>query len=100
MNFILSYDISNDRKRTRLAQLLLEQGCVRLQKSVFWGSDFSPKRLNTLRQKVQKRLEKDPDPNDSVLYVPIEQDYIGQMVWCGAADLVAKWQNPPAFRIF
>jgi hypothetical protein len=56
--------------------------------------------LNTLRQKVQKRLEKDPDPNDSVLYVPIERDYIGQMVWCGAADLVAKWQNPPAFMIF
>ena len=35
MTYLIMYDISNDKVRTQIAKYLLNQGCVRIQRSVF-----------------------------------------------------------------
>ena len=37
MNYLLSYDISNDKSRKRVSDYLLEKGFLRVQNSVFLG---------------------------------------------------------------
>ncbi|WYD45996.1 CRISPR-associated endonuclease Cas2 [Fusobacterium nucleatum] len=37
MNYLLSYDISNDKSRKRVSDYLLEKGFLRIQNSVFLG---------------------------------------------------------------
>ncbi len=35
MNYLILYDISNDKVRTAVSKYLIKKGCVRIQKSVF-----------------------------------------------------------------
>ena len=37
MNYLLSYDISNDKVRRKVFEYLLEKGFLRIQNSVFLG---------------------------------------------------------------
>ena len=37
MNYLLSYDISNDKSRKRVSDYLIEKGFLRIQNSVFLG---------------------------------------------------------------
>lgn len=38
MNFMVMYDIENNKVRTEVAKYLLKQGCIRIQKSVYLAS--------------------------------------------------------------
>ena len=37
MNYLLSYDVSNDKSRKRVSDYLIEKGFLRIQNSVFLG---------------------------------------------------------------
>src|SRR5690554_272737 len=37
MNYLVLYDIENNKVRTLVAKFLLKRGCIRVQKSVFLG---------------------------------------------------------------
>lgn len=60
---IIAYDIPNDRRRTRLAKILLTYG-DRIQYSVF-VVDSSPAKLLRLKDEVNAKIEKS---EDSVLF--------------------------------
>lgn len=57
--YILSYDISNDTRRTRIAQFLLGYG-NRVQKSVF-EANLNPRELKEILSQAAKQIE----PTDS-----------------------------------
>ncbi len=38
MNFMVMYDIENNKVRTEVAKYLIKQGCIRIQKSVYLAS--------------------------------------------------------------
>ena len=59
MRYVISYDIEEDRKRTRVANLLLDYG-DRVQKSVF-EADLSAEALQELLGKMTPELEKEDD---------------------------------------
>ncbi len=82
--YFLSYDISDDRLRTRLSKLLEKHGCKRLQKSVFLAPNFEPKELTTLR-KACERLLQHRAPGDSLLCIPATRQYLSDLVWEGDA---------------
>jgi len=50
---IIIYDISENSLRTRVAKVLLDYGCIRIQKSAFWGI-----MNHNTREKLRLRLER------------------------------------------
>jgi CRISPR-associated protein Cas2 len=83
-SFFLSYDISDDRLRTRLSKLLERRGCKRLQKSVFFAPNFEPREMQSLRIACERLLQHRA-PTDSLLCIPATRQYLGELVWQGDA---------------
>lgn len=82
MNYILSYDITSDRLRDRVAKKLMTLGCFRVQKSVFIGIHFSVKEIgvlkNSLNQLFNSKLKED---SDSFLCLPLTERQKNEMWW-------------------
>ncbi len=53
MDTIIIYDITDDSLRTRVAKALLDYGCIRIQKSAFYGF-----MNHNTREKLRLRLDK------------------------------------------
>lgn len=70
---LISYDISNNRLRTKAAKLILQAGGYRIQYSVFMGT-FRKTRLRQLEQELAA-LSTQPDwmAEDSVLLLPLHE---------------------------
>ena len=89
-NYLLSYDISEDRLRTKLAKLLLRLGCERIQKSVFIAPNFKAEELQQLRYEVDKLLEGNLEPQDSLLCLNLSARTLRELLWQGD---VSAWQK-------
>ena len=82
MNYILSYDITNNNLRSRISKVLTSLGCFRLQKSVFIGANFSVKEIQFLKVKISKTLtSKVRKDTDSFLCLPITGTQKKGMWW-------------------
>ena len=83
------YDIHKNKPRTKLAQLLLQSGLYRVQKSVFLGT-IEKNRLDELRLEMDDLI--DPQ-KDSVYIFPMCQEDFGKIHLLGQAfnkELVAN----------
>ena len=83
MNYFVSYDISSDRLRNRAAKTLLRLGCRRVQKSVFFAADYTPKELARLKDELHRLLHDHSEPTDSVLCIPVPRNHLPEVVWIG-----------------
>ncbi len=94
MNFFVCYDISDDKRRLRLSKLLLREGCQRVQKSVFVAFDFERIEMLRLKNKVEKLLNvsytEGVSPDDSVMYIPLDNDAVKDVIWQGSQDEWSK----------
>lgn len=73
MNYILAYDIHNDRTRKKISDLLIDKGFIRVQRSVFIG-EISKHSLEKIIAMINVQLE---IKIDSLLCFPInKEDYI------------------------
>lgn len=90
MRYVVAYDISNDRARRRVAELLAEWG-VRLQQSVF-EVDLHGDELRSVRTAVARHL----GPGDIIQFFPQcsrcrrqrvahPQQRVGLEEWCWIA---------------
>ena len=59
MDTIIIYDISENGLRARVAKVLLDYGCVRIQKSAFWGM-----MNHNTQDKLRLRLERMMDDKE------------------------------------
>ncbi|MBL7793383.1 MAG: CRISPR-associated endonuclease Cas2 [Saprospiraceae bacterium] len=84
-SYFLSYDISNDRLRNRLAKTLERHGCKRIQKSLFLAPNFEPRELQRLRDDCAKTLLH-RQPGDSLLCIPATRQYLQELIWAGEED--------------
>lgn len=82
-NYLISYDISSDRLRTKVAKALERHGCKRIQKSVFFAPGYTPDELKRLRADLSKLLAPAAEPVDSILCVPIQKQYLVEVIWEG-----------------
>ena len=72
MNYLLSYDISNDKSRKRVSDYLLEKGFLRVQNSVFLGEIHITK-LDDILENICLLVDK---KEDSIFCIPInKEDY-------------------------
>lgn len=86
MHYFISYDITNNRLRRRIALFLKTQGSIRCQYSVWLSPDWDNKTAIRQRKnikKLQERYIKWGVPTDSVYAIPVEKDYLSQIVWHG-----------------
>lgn len=70
MNYILTYDISNNRIRRIVSELLIDSGFIRVQRSVFIGEILGSKIENILKS-INSQIEID---TDSLLCMPINKE--------------------------
>ena len=99
MKHFICYDIAADGLRDRTAKLLLEQGCKRVQRSVFVAVDFGPRELTKLRQLFHRRIAPDLLPTDSVLCLPVENDLVGEVVWHGGNEALRGALEQPLTKL-
>ena len=72
MNYLLSYDISDDKSRKRVSDYLIEKGFLRIQNSVFLGEIHITK-IDDILENICLLVNKD---EDSIFCVPInKEDY-------------------------
>ena len=100
MNILVSYDLKNDRLRTKFSNKLLSLGLVRVQYSVFMGA-LSPPYLSQMEWSIQDLVQaKDWQPEDAVLLIPLH-DYSRERIktW---GKLPEDWEliNDPPHTLF
>ena len=86
MHYIFCYDFANDSLRTHLANVLERHGCVRLQYSVWFTPEWTPKKLRAFRAVLQKLFVKyaaRKTTSDSVLCLPLTSDCLSELIWEG-----------------
>jgi CRISPR-associated protein Cas2 len=99
MTYLICYDISEDRLRTRLSKRLERAGCVRLQKSVFVAPNFDARRLEILRGSLLKMLPPQLGLEESLLLIPIERDNLSSIILLGDAARTAALLKQVLFEI-
>lgn len=60
MKVIIAYDIIENKIRNRVIEILLEEGLLRIQKSVFFG-DVDEKKIKRLVKRVEENIDKERD---------------------------------------
>lgn len=98
-NYLISYDISNDRIRQKIADLLTQKGCVRLQKSVHLAPAYEPKEIEMLKKALQPLLLKTDVKTDSVLCFAVPDDAMNAAWWAGNPDVWEKLKDPPLYNL-
>lgn len=56
MDTIVIYDITDNSLRAKVARTLMDWGCIRIQKSAFWGN-LSPNARENLRLQLEEMME-------------------------------------------
>jgi CRISPR-associated protein Cas2 len=85
MYFLLSYDVTKNRSRKKVSELLEELG-VRVQKSVF-ECDISKSQLVMLMQKTEELID---TSSDSVIFYQICKNCIAKRDVVGTAFVLKK----------
>jgi CRISPR-associated protein Cas2 len=55
MDTIVIYDITDNGLRAKVARTLMDWGCIRIQKSAFWGN-LSPNARENLRLQLEEMM--------------------------------------------
>lgn len=85
MEYIISYDISKDRTRTKVADLLVKYG-IRLQYSVF-RCRLTNNELKALEKEIAKLIDL---KTDSVLFIPFCEKCEQKQYSIGSVYSIAK----------
>ena len=70
MYYIISYDISSNKKRKNIFNFLRDKGFYRIQKSVFLG-EFSIENFQFFIEKLNTFISKE---NDSIFCIPFNKE--------------------------
>lgn len=90
----IMYDITSNKVRTLIAKFLQKKGCTRVQKSIFMA-DMPSDEVQDIAQKLTE-IQKMYDNNDSILIVPLSEDYARAMKIIGQdvdIDLILHSKN-------
>ena len=81
INYLIFYDISDDKVRVQIAKYLLKQGCVRIQKSVFMMR--SENRYFQEISDTLKEINSYYENQDSIILVPVNASDVRAMQLIG-----------------
>lgn len=69
---LISYDISETKLRTRFSKMLIKNGCVRLQFSVYELNNTN-RNIDNLLVKIQMTIAKEFSGEDSVMIFDVDK---------------------------
>ena len=98
MTYLILYDISNDKVRTQIAKYLLQQGCMRIQKSVFMVKTQN-KQFDEIFQTL-KEVNEYYQNEDSIILVPINASDVRSMKLIGKNVQIATITDKPNTLFF
>lgn len=88
------YDIEDNKVRRYIAKYLEQQGCLRVQKSIFLA-DLDIQKFNEIKSDI-KEVQQVYDNEDSILVVPISSDYLKSMSIIGkniSIEVITRSKN-------
>lgn len=77
MLYFIMYDIENNKVRTSLAKYLEKNGCLRVQKSIFFAE--SERRIFNNIHSDLRHIQELYDNKDSIFMVPVSTDQVRAM---------------------
>ncbi|MCS7035353.1 MAG: CRISPR-associated endonuclease Cas2 [Saprospiraceae bacterium] len=95
MHYVITYDIEDDRLRTKTAKVLQRHGCARVQKSVFVAPNLEKKHLALLQNALQRLLNKRIQPTDSLLIIPLRDDLAAEIAIIGHNNVLTELEPKP-----
>lgn len=98
MAHLISYDIENDKLRTRLAKMIIGRGAIRIQKSVFFA-DLSAQKTADLLVMLQD-LAEELKTGDNIIVIPMYESVLEKMIIIGENLRFDEAINPPNTYIF
>lgn len=96
-HYILTYDISEDRLRDRVAKCLQRAGAQRLQKSVFLAPRFNQARLQLLQDDLKQLLQHKAGPLDSLYCFPLSGAALAYTQLWGKEQNWESWEEGDLF---
>jgi CRISPR-associated protein Cas2 len=94
MLFFVMYDISSNKVRNLVSKYLIEQGCTRIQCSIFLA-DLPDNKYEKIKNDLAE-VQSAYDNNDSIIIVPVPQGYLQAMKIIGQdinIDLITHQVN-------
>ena len=94
MLYFVMYDIENDKVRTQIAKYLEKQGCLRVQKSIFFA-DTKRNVFDKIHDDL-KAIQEMYNNHDSIFLVPVSTDMLRSMKIIGQNtdfDIIMKNNN-------
>lgn len=94
MLFFVMYDIESNKVRTQVAKYLINQGCTRIQASIFLA-DTTHEKYDKIREDLAE-VQACYENHDSILVVPISTDYLKSMKVIGKninVDIIMRNRN-------
>lgn len=88
------YDIESNKVRTQVAKYLINQGCTRIQASIFLA-DTTHEKYDKIREDLAE-VQACYENHDSILVVPISTDYLKSMKVIGKninVDIIMRNRN-------
>jgi len=93
MNYLILYDIQNNKVRTLVSKFLLQKGCIRVQKSVFLCHSDHKKfdEINRTLAEINEVYEN----KDSIILVPMNISDARSMKLIGQNVNISQIVDPP-----
>ena len=93
MNYLILYDIENDKVRKLISKFLISKGCIRIQKSVFLAHS-QHKKFEEI-QKVLVEINDIYENKDSIILIPINVSDARSMKLIGKNVNIEQIVDPP-----
>ena len=98
MNYLIMYDITDNKVRRLVAKYLKTQGCIRIQKSVFMACTSHPK-FNQIHETL-KEVNEFYENEDSIMLVPVNVADVRSMKLIGKNVNIDILTDPPNTLFF
>lgn len=82
MNRLVCYDITDNRLRKKIADLLIYYGLTRVQYSVFIGY-VAATHFEKMKDEIRLKIDELGVDTDSIIFMPLHEDQIKTMIIFG-----------------
>lgn len=79
MNYIMAYDIINNKSRKLVSDFLIDKGFIRVQRSVFIG-EAKLKAMDKIMEKIYSLTDEE---EDNIMCVPISKEEYDRIILYG-----------------
>lgn len=98
MNYLILYDIEDNKVRRLVAKFLQQKGCIRIQKSVFMANTTNEKFVDI--HETLKDINEFYENSDSIIVVPVNVADVRSMKLIGKNVNIDILTNPPTTLFF